>query len=232
MPSLRPELTRPLPKRIATLPIEARGYPVPWFVPWLADGTPEFRGMDVVKWSLAVRDRRCWICGGPLGRFLAFVVGPMCGVNRTSSEPPSHRDCATWAAINCPFLSRPHMVRREDATVNAESTKEMAGFGLRRNPGVTLVWVTTSYQVFVADAGGNGNGGRLVEMGPPHRVAWYAAGRPATRAEIEASVAGGLPALEALCDQDLDPVEARAELRRRLVALKALYPVEAPVEVP
>lgn len=145
---LRPDLTRPLPSRIAALPIDARGYPVPWFVPWLADGTPEFRAMDIEKWGLAVRDRRCWICGGPLGRWLTFPVGPMCGINRTSAEPPSHLDCATWSACNCPFLSRPQMRRREDETFGPELAKEQAGFAITRNPGVTLVWTTRSYEVF------------------------------------------------------------------------------------
>jgi hypothetical protein len=35
----------------------------------------------------------------------SFVVGPMCGINRNSAEPPSHKECAQWSARNCPFLS-------------------------------------------------------------------------------------------------------------------------------
>src|SRR5690242_2247182 len=116
-PVLRPELEQPLPDRIARLPLDERGYPVPWFVDWV-DGKPEFRAMDPAKWKRAVKERLCWVCGDRLGVLLVFPIGPMCGINRTTAEPPSHRDCALWSVRNCPFLSRPHMVRREDALIN------------------------------------------------------------------------------------------------------------------
>src|SRR5215831_18617572 len=108
--TLRPELP-PLPRRMKALPVD-RGYPVPWFVEWI-DGVPDFRIMDGRKLVRAVRERLCWVCGQPLGSFLAFTVGPMCAVNRISSEPPSHRDCAVFSAKACPFLTRPTMRRRE-----------------------------------------------------------------------------------------------------------------------
>jgi hypothetical protein len=191
---LRTELAA-LPARMRLLPLDARGYPVPWFVAW-EHGVPEFRAMDGAKLRRAVRERRCWVCGQSLGRLLAFVVGPMCGVNRTSAEPPSHLECAEWSARNCPFLSRPHMVRREDDTINTEKLlKQSDGFALARNPGVTLVWITRGYKSF-RGPGGNA----LFEMGEPERVVFYAAGRPATRAEVEASVESGLPALAELAE--------------------------------
>jgi len=46
---------------------------------------------------VCVRHKRCWLCGQPLGKFMCFVVGPMCAINKTSAEPPSHRDCALYA---------------------------------------------------------------------------------------------------------------------------------------
>lgn len=102
-----------LPERMADLPVDDRGYPVPWFVAW-HDGKPEFRAMDPAKFARAIKEKRCWVCGERLGVNLCFVAGPMCGINRTSSEPPSHLMCARWSAQNCPFLSNPRMVRRED----------------------------------------------------------------------------------------------------------------------
>ena len=77
----------PLPHRMRKLPISDRGFPVPRFVPWI-NGQPEFRGFDGEHLSRCVKLKRCWLCGEPLGKFMAFVIGPMCAVNRVSSEPP------------------------------------------------------------------------------------------------------------------------------------------------
>ena len=41
---LRAELEA-LPARLHFLPVDERGYPVPWFVAW-RDGKPEFRAME------------------------------------------------------------------------------------------------------------------------------------------------------------------------------------------
>src|SRR6516162_9906742 len=105
------ERTKPLPEfipdRIKRLRV-FRGYPVPWFVPWL-NHEPEFRCMTQEKMQLAIEQKRCWICGQKLGTFMTFVVGPMCTVNRINAEPPSHKDCATFAVQACPFLTKPHM---------------------------------------------------------------------------------------------------------------------------
>ena len=99
-----------------------RGYPVPWFVAWLDDdgkpaecgaGTPDFRIILEGAAMTAHRFNLCWLCGQRLGSHNAFVVGPVCAVNRTSAEPPMHLDCATWSVQGCPFLTRPHMHRRE-----------------------------------------------------------------------------------------------------------------------
>jgi hypothetical protein len=189
-----------LPLRMRDLPLDERGYPVPWFVDWI-DGKPEFRAMDPEKLRRAIQRRLCWVCGRRLGVFQCFVAGPMCGINRTSSEPPSHADCAKWSALNCPFLSNPRMVRREDE-VSDSMKGNVAGFGLMRNPGVVMVWFTRQYDVF-PDHGGR----PLIQMGEPDRVEWYCEGRAATRAEVDASIDSGLPALETLARQEKGGME-------------------------
>lgn len=216
---VRPELEA-LPPRLKKVPVDARGYPVPWFVAWV-NGQPEFRAMDAEKFRSAVRLRLCWVCGERLGAHLTFVIGPMCGINRTTSEPPCHHECAAWSARNCPFLTRPHMVRREDG-LSRELRKEVAGVGLERNPGVVLLWTTRTYTVF-----NDGHGKPLIRVGDPERVEWMAEGRAATREEVAASVDSGLPLLEAACGQEVGFARqdaARDELRRRHVALVDLYP--------
>lgn len=205
-----------LPERMKHLPFDERGYVVPWFVDWI-DGKPEFRAMDQRKWRSAIRENRCWVCGGVLGVMKVFVAGCMSGVNRTSSEPPSHYDCAKWSVLNCPFLSNPKMVRREDEVINNESMREAApGFAITRNPGVTMLWVTRQYETFP-----DGKGGRLIQMGEPGRVEWYREGRPATRAEVEESIDTGLPNLVALAQQEKGAME---HLNRAIVRFQKYLP--------
>jgi len=114
-----------------SLPLDERGYPVPWFVAWV-DGKPEFRASSREKFRDAVKKRLCWVCGEQLGVYMVFVAGCMCGINRTTSEPPCHLECGQWSAINCPFLSNPQMVRREDDEINNQSpitSREFPGTG-------------------------------------------------------------------------------------------------------
>lgn len=118
----------------------------------------------------------------------------MCGINRTSAEPPSHLDCARWSARNCPFLSNPRQVRREDeVTNNAQLREQAAGIALARNPGVTMLWITRQFEVF-----NDGHGKPLIQMGEPDAVEWWAEGKLATRAQVQASIDSGLPNLEAI----------------------------------
>jgi hypothetical protein len=172
------------------LPIDKRGYPVPWFVAWVK-GEPEFRAMDGRKWTEAVKFDICWVCGERLGKWKVFVIGPMCGINRTTSEPPSHRECAQWSARNCPFLTQREVKRREDEFT--EEHFKIAGVSIKRNPGVVLVWTTLSYEIF-----SDGRGGRLIHIGDPLNIQWYSHGRFATRSEIIESIESGFPALQAV----------------------------------
>jgi hypothetical protein len=98
----------------------------------------------------------------------------------------------------------------------------------RMLPGVTLLWTTDTSRVFR-----NRDGRMLIQMGPPSRVAWVADGRDATREEVRDAVESGLPVLQEACEREADEwrrQDARAELARRVTALRALYPseVEAP----
>jgi hypothetical protein len=188
-----------LPRRMRGLPLDERGYPVPWFVQWLGEdgeplapghGRPEFRVMDGVKRVRAVKERRCWVCGEPLGKLFCFVVGPMCAVSRISAEPPSHTDCAEYSARACPFLTTPHEKRRTDRL--PMEYDEVPGM-IHRNPGVALVWKTTHYQVQLTGDGRD----FIFVMGDPEEVEWYSEGRVATREEVEESVESGVPLLQA-----------------------------------
>jgi hypothetical protein len=199
---------RSLPFRMRGLKRDPKrgNVPVPWFVPWIGD-TPEFRAMSPYKWMKAITDKLCWVCGEKLGATMAFTIGPMCGINRTTAEPPGHPECARWSACNCPFLANPRMVRREDETMNAEiQAALMPGHAILRNPGVTLLWFTRSYSLFP-----DGKGKYLIELGDPEFVEWYAERRFATRDEVMKSITTGLPALEAVAAQEEGGLQALNE---------------------
>jgi len=203
---LHPALPK-LPRRMTWLGVDARGYPVPWFVQWFhANGVPferidlplrpgdypDFRVVDRRKLWIAYKRKLCWVCGSDLGKYLAFVIGPMCAVNRTSGEPPSHRDCATFSARACPFLSKPQVERRENALpANVVVHPAM----LARNPGVAMVWVTTSYEPSVSE------GNVVFRIGDPVEVEFYCEGRPATRAEVMHSIDTGMPELRKVAEK-------------------------------
>jgi hypothetical protein len=215
-PTLRPEL-KDIPVRMMDLPVDPeRGYPVPWFVDWI-DGKPEFRAMDRAKWARAIKEKLCWVCGQRLGSYLTFVIGPMCGVNRTTTEPPCHLDCARWSAMNCPFLAKPHMVRRQHEEFTQEA-RSLGGTPIKRNPGVALLWTTRSYEIWKP-----ASGEYLIGIGEPLAVEWYAKGRVAMRAEVEESVRTGLPILEEIARLQAGALEAMQKAAARLVPL---YPKE------
>lgn len=180
-----------MPDRIARLPRDSRGFPVPKFVHWMDDGTPDFRVIEPGWIADCHNHRRCWLCGGQLGRHLVFCIGPMCAVNRVNSEPPGHYDCMRFAARNCPFLTKPRMRRNEKDL--PEHHVKAAGTPLGRNPGCCCLWITDSYKPFKPH---HGNEGVLFRLGNPSRLEFFAEGRPATRAEVMASVNSGLPSLE------------------------------------
>lgn len=209
---LRPGLPEP-PVPIRLLPRDERGYPIPWFVAY-PDGKPDFRVADGRKLAQAVKHRLCWICGRPLHDRIAFVVGPMCAVNRVSAEPPQHADCARFSARVCPFLIHPKAKRRE---VNVpDGVVDPAGLFLRRNPGVALVWITRGYSVSRLPDG------FLFNMGNSTSVEWYAEGRPATRAEVLESIESGLPALQQIAEEE--GLHSVARLRVQLSRALALIP--------
>ncbi len=205
----------PLPGRIACLPVDKRGYPVPWFVAWV-DGEPEFRAADGAKLTRAIRDKLCWVCGQPLGQYLAFIIGPMCAVNRISAEPPSHRECAEFSLRACPFLSKPQMDRRENDL--PENTR-CAGFMIRRNPGAMLLWITRDYRIV-----GDGNGGVLFRLPSPMELVPYSSGRRATLEELQEAFDSGLPILENTAREDgpraMAALDQMVHAARKLLGLK------------
>ncbi len=199
---------------IKRLPISPKGFPVPWFVAWI-DGVPDFRVVRKGGIPDAHNKHLCWVCGEALGRTFAMTLGPMCVINRTISEPPAHRDCAVYSATACPFLSNPRM--RRNAVGIPTGIVAAPGHGISRNPGAVAVWLTRGYRPFRTP-----DGGVLFTFDDPTEVLWYAEGRTATRAEVEASITSGIHLLEA--EAEREGTEAVAALTRARAAAMTYLP--------
>jgi hypothetical protein len=200
----------PIPWRLRSRPVH-RGYPVPWFVADV-DGVPDFRIVDARKFKPALERRLCWLCGKPLGAFLAFAIGPMCAITRTVSEPPSHRECAQWAIQNCPFLTQKEHGYRTAGL--PEGATEPAGIPIARQPGAGCLWITKRFRPF--DAGN----GMLFKLGDPVSVTWWAHGRAATRDEVMTSIDSGYPLLMVEAEKDgADAIAELTALRERTLTL-------------
>ena len=205
----------PMPDRIRALPIcPTRLVPVPFFVDYV-DGKPEFRAADGRKLVRCVKESLCWVCGQKLGNDRSFLLGPMCAVNRTSAEPPSHRECAEFSARACPFLTKPHMRRREGGLPEEAGC---AGVMIKRNPGCMAIW-TSDFKLF-----DDGSGGVLFTVGEPTAVSWWAEGRTATRQEVLESVTTGIPILMAQAQKGGQ--RAILLLRKLLDEARKWYPAE------
>ncbi|MGH8665352.1 MAG: hypothetical protein ACREUX_13910 [Burkholderiales bacterium] len=205
----------PLPDRIKALPIDSRGYPIPWFVAEIEPGVRDFRFADRHKRVIAARDRRCWVCSDKLGRYLAFVIGPMCAINRNTSEPACHRECAEFAVRACPFMLLPQAQYRK---ANApDSMQKPIGF-LDGNPGCMCIWITTDFKPYRA---GPNRDDWLILIGNPIECLWYAGGELATRKAVLESIERRLPLLREVAEQHDGPegVALLEQLRDRALAL-------------
>jgi hypothetical protein len=203
------------------LPIDKRGYPIPWFVDYL-NGEPEFRAMDRRKFRRAINDRLCWVCGSALFGEEVFAIGPMCAVNRISSEPPSHRECALYSVRNCPFLSKPQMHRRTDEQIEKIKVPS-AGVMVERNPGVMLLWYTRRHSLLTVHNQPPAVDGILFQLGRAFKLEWYSRGRAATREEILESFESGLPLLRETAEK-MDGPAGVAHLETQITQAYRLIP--------
>jgi hypothetical protein len=128
--------TVPIPARMAHLPLDRRGYPIPWIVMRDATGRPHFTINDHNRVHQCGKFGLCGICGKPLGKYLRshgdakppakgafFVGGPASFYHDRGAflDPPLHRECAVYAMRVCPYIANPSYGKRiDDATLKPE----------------------------------------------------------------------------------------------------------------
>lgn len=202
----------PLPPAMKNLPLDKRGFPVPWFASWpIAKRDVDFQVIEPGRIVTAMRFNVCWVSGEEMDPVFAFVIGPMCAINRISAEPPSRIEVAEWSVKGCPLLSNPAMRRAPRSDVI-----DAPGIMERRNPGVSLIWVCDHFSPVRVD------GGYLFQVPDPMWVSWWHRGREATRAEVEAAMAPGVAQLRQMAMEEGSA--ALNEFSRRLTMARELLP--------
>jgi hypothetical protein len=204
----------PIPARVAALPMTSRGFPIPFFVervPGAAD--LDFRVMSAENMIRAVRRELCWVCGQKLGRFRAFVGGPLAAGQRLSAEPPSHSECAEFAARACPYLANPS--GRHRATDMPEHGP-LAGVHAEAHPEVVAVLIGRAHEVLQS------GGAPMFRMAEPVEVRWFRVGRPASRADVLAALPAARDSFLSLSRKP--GAEAEGEFARIEAAVLASLP--------
>jgi hypothetical protein len=94
----------PIPERLKHLPVDERGYPIPYFVA-IVNGKHDFRLLDAEKQRICCEYKKCAICGQKLLKGLYyFISGPMGAMNKVSTDPPMHKECAEFSLLACPHM--------------------------------------------------------------------------------------------------------------------------------
>jgi hypothetical protein len=132
-----------MPPGIAKLPRDPRGYPIFFTAAKKADGSPDFRVADPFKRTVAMLERRCGLCGEPLGYWIVFIGGPRALENRSFGDPPMHEDCARYAVKVCPYLA----IKETDRTYSGPEAAFSKEVTIPEKPAVVLLWKCRGYDV-------------------------------------------------------------------------------------
>lgn len=164
-----------IPKQIAALPVDKRGLPIPFFVQWYrgsfrtsaGNGEPDHRLADPDKKVRCAERKLCWICGEPLGYWIAFVGSKQSIDQRLFGDGAMHVECAEFSMRACPHLSHPQAKRRD----NDERKTTAVGKREMHNPGTFGMYVTRSFDTQYSD------GDILFKPAPPKKVRWFQEGQ-------------------------------------------------------
>lgn len=94
-----------MPKAIAALPRDPRGFPITFTTLIQVDGRPDFTTIDGEKIARCAQDHLCGMCGNGLGDQVVFIGGPSSCGSGAFLDPPMHLECARYASQVCPHLA-------------------------------------------------------------------------------------------------------------------------------
>lgn len=93
-----------IPDRMKKFPL-FHGFPVHYTVFIGDDGIPDFKVVHEVRRIEALNKNLCALCGERMSAPYAFIGGPQCMNHHHFIDGPMHVECATYAAVTCPYLS-------------------------------------------------------------------------------------------------------------------------------
>lgn len=117
----------PVPSRMAKLPKDHRGYPIPANVYRDGTGNPHFTINDQQTRLRQMHHDLCPICGDKLPRGRWFCGGPLSAFHPQGVyiDLPMHHECAAYALQVCPYLAlASYRGRIDDATIKKVPEKD------------------------------------------------------------------------------------------------------------
>ena len=135
-----------MPPRIARLPKDKRGYPIPWNALRGVDDTPFFTVNDQGKHMHALREKLCPICGEKLGKWMWFVGGIQSAFDPHGAyyDLPGHHECESFALAVCPYLSAPNYLKRIDVADPSKVPEDVALFNITMIPERPAIFVSVA----------------------------------------------------------------------------------------
>ena len=161
-----------MPPRVARLPRDARGFPIPAGNAVVA-GVADFATLDMEKWAALLHRRACGICGETMFGPVYFIGGSLCARNRLFFDHPMHGACALYALKVCPYLALPNFMHRKTVPQHEGFMTEVIPRASDQKPARFMLGRTRSYA-------GHWHGADLLLRADPWlRVSWWHAGQEA-----------------------------------------------------
>lgn len=177
-----------LPPRMRGLPLDARGYPIPFIVLRDSEGKPHFTINDDTSIAKVIKYDLCGICGQRLLRGRWFVGGPLSAFHSAGAynDPPMHHECATFALRVCPYLALRRYTGRIEARTLTDPVQRILidNTIIRDRPALFVCAMSIGHQI--------APGQRFVPNRPWRDVEYWQNGRKITPAEADPLVTAAL----------------------------------------
>lgn len=99
--------TIPLPTKMQDLPVDVRGFPIPYIIWRDQAGKPHFKINDDYRVEVAISNDLCAICGKKMNNDKWLIGGPDSAFHPNGAyiDTPNHHECGQYALQVCPYLA-------------------------------------------------------------------------------------------------------------------------------